>query len=494
MVPSRFLAFDIGAESGRAIVGTLEGGRLSLEEIHRFPNEPVEVRGTMYWDVLSLHNNVLKGLGAYVRRFGGSVDGIGIDTWGVDFGLLARDGALLQNPVHYRDRRTAGMADRVLRKIPPEKLFERSGQPLSPIQTLCQVLSLRLSKNPVLDSAATFLMMPDLFAYFLTDVRRCERTSAAVTQLYDVPAGQWSDEVFRVFDLPRSIMPEIVDSGTVLGELNESVKRGCGLSNAVVIAPCTYDTASAVAAVPGQGEGWAFISSGTWSIVGAMTERPVMSAEAYAAGLRNELALEGFFLCHNIMGLGILQQARSSWARQGETHSYTELAQLAEKAEAGGPLIRVDDPGFLAPTDMVAAIRDYCERTGQRPPEGPGAVTRCILESLACSYRFTLDALGRILGRRFEVLHIVGGGSLNTLLCQLTADITALRVVAGPSEAAACGNVLVQAMSRGAVGSAQEIRDVVRKSSVLVEYTPRNAPPSQELYLRHLGLRARTKK
>jgi rhamnulokinase len=494
MAPSRFLAFDIGAESGRAVVGTLEGGRLSLEEIHRFPNEPVEICGTLHWDVLSLHNNVLKGLGAYARRFGGSVDGIGIDTWGVDFGLLARDGALLQNPVHYRDRRTTGMADQVLREMPPEKLFERSGLPLSPIHTLCKMLSLRLGKNPVLDSATTFLMMPDLFAYFLTGVKRCERTNAAATQLYDVPAGQWSDEVFRVFDLPRSIMPEIVDPGAVLGELNESVKRGCGLSNAVVIAPCTHDTASAVAAVPGQGEDWAFISSGTWSVVGAMTERLVTSAEAYAAGLCNELTLQRFFLCHNIMGLGILQQARSCWAQQGQSYSYSELVQLAEKAANGGPLIRADDPAFLAPSDMVAAIQDYCKRTGQRTPEGPAAITRCILESLACSYRVTLDALGRILGRRFEVLHIVGGGSLNTLLCQLAADTTALRVVAGPSEATICGNVLVQAMARGAVGSAQEIRDVVRKSSVLVEYKPREAGPSQERYRQYLGLAARKDK
>ncbi len=489
MAPSRFLAFDIGAESGRAVVGTLDCGKLSLEEIHRFPNEPAEVCGVLHWDVLSLYDNVLKGLEAYVQRFGDSVDGIGIDTWGVDFGLLARDGALLQSPVHYRDRRTTGMPEQILRKISPEKVFERSGLPLSRIDTLCQMLSLRLNHSPVLDSAATFLMMPDLLAYFLTGVKRCERTNAATTQLYDVPAGRWSDEMFHLFNLPRSIMPEIVDPGAVLGELSESVRRGCGLSEGIVIAPCTHDTASAVAAVPGHGDNWAFINSGTWSIIGAMTERPVASAEAFTAGLCNELTLQSFFLCHNIMGLWILQQTRSSWARQGEIYSYAELAQFAEKAQAGGPLIRPDDPSFLAPADMVAAIRDYCRRTDQRPPEGPVAVTRCILESLACSYRLTLDALGRILGRRFEVLHIVGGGSLNTLLCQLTADATALRVVAGPVEATVCGNVLVQAMARAAVGSALEIRDVVRTSSALVEYQPRGAGPSLELYC---GLSTRT--
>ena len=478
----RFLALDLGAESGRAVVGTLEGGRLSLEELHRFANEPVEVGGTLHWDVLGLYGNVLKGMLAYSQRFGGSVDGIGIDTWGVDFGLLAADGTLLQNPVHYRDSRTDGIADAVAERMPHERVYELAGMPLYPIQTLCQLLAMRRAASPILDAASTFLMMPDLLGYFLTGEKRGERTDAITTELYDPRAGRWCDEIFERLDLPREIMPTLVDPGTVLGGLRDSVGRQTGLEQGVVIDSCTHDTASAVAAVPAEGDDWAFVSSGTWSVVGALTDRVVTTPEALAAGFCNELTVGSFFLCRNIMGLWLLQQARAAWERGGQAYSYPDLVALAGQSPAGGPLIDPDDGAFLAPEDMSRAIAEYCERTDQPQPRGPAASARCILESLALSYRHALEQLGSILGRRFRAVHVVGGGSLNTLLCQLTADATALPVVAGPVETTAAGNVLVQALARGHLASPAEVRRVVRRSTDLARYEPKDTAAWQERY------------
>ena len=333
----RYLAFDLGAESGRAVVGTYQDGHLELEEISRFPNEPVPVHDTLYWDVLALHNNVLKGMAAYTGRYGDAVDGVGIDTWGVDFGLLSKRGELLQNPVHYRDRRTQTMLHEAHSRIAPEELFRCTGMALLPINTSLQLLSLRVNQNPVLDHAAILLMMPDLLAYFLTGRKCCERTNAVTTQLYDPRGGRWNEEVVRKLDLPLSVLPELVNPGTILGELLDSIAKPLRLKRALVIAPCTHDTASAVAAVPADGADWAFLSSGTWSVVGALTPEVITSPEAYAAGLLNELTLESYFLCRNTMGLWLLQQARAGWQRAGKAYSYEDLVKLAEQASPGGP-------------------------------------------------------------------------------------------------------------------------------------------------------------
>ncbi len=488
MDDKRFLAVDLGAESGRIVVGTLHEGRLSLEEIHRFQNEPVEVCGTLHWDVLDLYKNVLKGLREYARRFGDSAEGVGIDTWAVDFGLLARDGSLLQNPVCYRDHRTDGMPEFIRSRMPEKELYARVGIFLLPIYTLCQMASLRQGNSPILDEAETFLMMPDLLAYFLSGRMACERTNAISTQLYDPRAGAWHPEVFETFDLPMGIMPDLVDPGTVLGPLRESVGADTGLRRADVIAPCTHDTGSAVAAVPGGGGDWAFLSSGTWSIIGSLTDDVVTGEDALDAGLCNELTLGSFFLCQNIMGLWLLQQARAAWERGGSAYSYPELAELAEGAPRGGPIVASNDEGFMAPDDMLQAIRDYCRRTGQPEPEGPAQVTRCILESLALCYRHALDRMAGILGRSYRTLHVVGGGSQNTLLCRFTASATGLAVVSGPVEATVAGNVLVQAYAKGCLGSPDEIREVVRASSDLVEYAPRDSAYWDDRYGEYLEL------
>ena len=484
MAESRFLAFDLGASNGRAVVGTLADGRLSLEVIHRFDNEPVEVCGTVYWNILGLYQNVLTGMRTYVDTFGDTVDGIGIDTWGVDFGLLGRDGALLANPVHYRDRRTEGTVERVCSQMPAEEVFQHTGMSLWPIQTLFQLLAMRLGNSPVLGAATRFLMMPDLLAYYLTGRQCVERTNAIATQLYDTCAAQWWDGAFDLFGLPRSIMPELVDPGTVLGEVSDAVKRETGLKRGVVIAPCTHDTGSAVAAVPGQGADWAFLSSGTWSVVGALVDEPVTTHEAFAAGLCNELTVDGLFLCRNIMGLWLLQQARAVWQRQGQTYSYDDLAAMASDAPADGPVVDPDDPAFLAPDDMCQTIRDYCTRTSQSPPATPGEVARCVLDSLALTYRYRLDQLADMLERSFRVLHVVGGGCHNRLLCQFTADATGLPVLAGPAEATVVGNLLVQAMAVGRLASPTEVRDTARRSAHPVTYEPRDTPAWEARYER----------
>ncbi|MBZ5562857.1 MAG: rhamnulokinase [Acidobacteriia bacterium] len=488
MPAHRFLAFDLGAESGRGVVGTLDNDTLALEEIHRFANEPVEVCGTLHWDVLALYSNLLKGMRAYVARYGDSVEGVGIDTWGVDFGLLGEDGKLLQNPVHYRDARTEGMLQEAARRMLPEELYRCAGVPLSPVNTSVQLLSLRVRQSPLLSQAKTLLMMPDLFNYFLTGQQGCERTNAVSTQLYDPRKRQWSEEAFKKLDLPLSIMPPLVDPGTVWGELHESVRRGVGLKRGVAIAPCTHDTASAVAAVPGKGRNWAFISSGTWSVVGTLTEECLTSPEAFSAGFFNELTLGSFFLCRNIMGLWLLQQSRAAWREGGEDLSYEALVRRAARIPESPALINPDDSPFLAPQDMSEAIQAFCARTGQRAPQGPGEETRCILESLALSYRKALEDLSRVLGRRFTRLHVVGGGSRNELLCQLTANATGLPVVAGPVEATVAGNVLVQALAARCLSGSGEIRDCIDRSSQLTEYQPRDQAAWEDRYARYVEI------
>ena len=484
----RFLAFDLGAESGRGVAGTLQGDQLALEEIHRFPNEPVEVCGTLFWDVLALYNQLLKGLRQYVARYGEAVDGVGVDTWGVDFGLLGRDGKLLQNPVHYRDARTQGMMEEACRRIPAATLFSCTGVPLSPVNTSLQLLALRTRQSALLDSAATLLMMPDLFHYFLTGQAKTERTNASSTQLYNPRQRGWCEDVLRKLDLPLSIMPELVDPGTVVGELREPVGRAVGLKRGVAIAPCTHDTASAVAAVPLTGEDSAFLSSGTWSVVGALTNQAVTSPEAFSAGLCNELTLHSSFLCRNIMGLWLLQGVRAAWRQKGEEYSYEELVKLAEEAPECTALLDPDDPTFYAPADMTVAIREFCARTGQPSPEKPAEMTRCILASLGVCYKYRLDQMARILGRRFRNLHVVGGGSRNPLLCQFAANATGLAVLAGPAEATVIGNLLVQAVAVGALASDREIRQVVRSSFPLVEYQPQECERWQDQYGKYLRL------
>lgn len=485
-MPSDLLGFDLGAESGRLVVGRLQNQRLSFEETFRFVVEPVAVSGMLYWNILDLYKRTLEGLGKYQGGHRQALAGIGIASWSNDFGLLAADGHLLGNPVHYRDHRTRGMVAKLQERITPDAIHRTTGMALAPTQAVCQLLAMRLQADVRLECARTFLMIPDLLTFFLTGERACEQTNVINTQLYSPHTGSWWKEMLEILELPNSIMPKVLPPGTEIGRLVGDAARETGLEDIPVYASCTHDTASAVAAVPGAGREWAFISSGTWSVVGTMVSQ--MIPDACTLGLCNELTLEGTFLCRNIIGLWLLQRARRAFASLGQTYTYAELVTLATNESPGTAILNVDDPIFLGPEDMLKAIREFCHRHGQVVPKTPGSLTRCILESLALSYRHALEHIARLTGKSFETVHVVGGGSNNALLCQMTADATQTIVIAGPTEATAIGNLLTVAVGLGMLGNAADVREVVRTSCNLVEYTPSDVGYWADLYGRYLGI------
>ena len=467
-----FLAIDLGAESGRALLGRFDGEQVTLEEIHRFPNEPVQLVDGLYWDVLSIFREVKRGLAKAAAAEVGRLESVGVDSWAVDFALLDREGALVSNPLNHRDPRTEGMVEKAFERVPKEEIYETTGIQFIRINTLYQLLAMQGS--PLLEAAESLLLIPDLINYWLTGEKACEFTNATTTQLYGLEAGGWAQDLLQRMSLPVDVFPKIVPPATELGSLLPEVAEEVGLGTQLpVVAVASHDTASAVVAVPAEGESFAYVSSGTWSLVGVETPQPVVTQEAMDANFTNEGGFGGRtrFL-KNVMGLWLLQECRRVWAQEGQEYSYEELARLAEEAPASGPLVDPDHPSFLAPGDMPSRIRRFCEATDQRPPEELGQVARCIFESLALKYQWVVAQAGEIAGRSVEAVHIVGGGSQNSLLCQLTADATRLPVLAGPVEATALGNVMVQAYARGYVESLEEIRAVVRRSTDINRYTP----------------------
>jgi rhamnulokinase len=466
------VAVDLGAESGRAVLGRFAGERMTLEEVHRFPNKPVQLPDGLHWDVLRIIGEVKDGL-ARAARSAERIESLGVDTWGVDFALLDRDGSLISNPYHYRDPRTEGIDERAFDRMPKEEIYEVTGIQFLPINTLYQLLA--MEGSPLLGAAQTLLLIPDLIGYWLTGEKACEFTIASTTQLCDARSGGWAHDLMEKMGFPTHIFGEIIPPGTELGPLLPEVAEEIGVKEGFpVTAVASHDTASAVVAVPAESENFAYISSGTWSLVGVELPEPAIAPEGMHANFTNEGGFGGTtrFL-KNVMGLWILQECRRSWAREGRDYSYEELTRLAEEAPAAGSLLDPDHPTFLPPGDMPGRIRRFCRETGQNPPEEPGEVVRCVLESLALKYRWVLERAEYITGRRAEVIHVVGGGVRNTLLCQLTADATRRTVRAGPVEATAMGNVMVQAYARGYLGSLEEIRAAVRGSSVEVhDYQP----------------------
>jgi rhamnulokinase len=489
---SNYLAFDLGASGGRAMVGHLDGERLTLETIHRFPNGPVQVFGNLYWDVLRLFDELRAGLGAYARAYGSAPAGIGLDTWGVDFALLGRNDALLGNPRHYRDPRTDGMLEAAFARVPREEVFSQTGIQFMQINTLYQLLAMRLQDDPALDQARTFLMIPDLLNYWLTGVKANEFSDATTSQMYNPRTRTWAKPLLEALDLPTAFLQEIVPPGSVLGPLHGTLADAFGMQGAQVIAPATHDTGSAVAAVPAVGSDYAYISSGTWSLMGVETPEPVINADSLAYNFTNEGGVLGTFrLLKNIMGLWLLQESRRTWMQEGAEHSWDELVALAEQAPAFGAVIEPDSHAFLRPGDMPARIRAYCQRTGQRVPQSKGEIMRCIMESLALKYRWVLEKLELLLGKPLRTIHVVGGGCQNRLLCQFTADATQRPVVAGPVEATAMGNILMQALARGEIASLAEGRELVRRSFNVRTYEPSAPEPWQAAYERYLALRER---
>lgn len=491
--PLNFLAFDLGAESGRGMLGQFDGERIQLSEVHRFPNGPVYLPDGMHWDALRLWTEIRHSMELIAREHGGGLDGIGIDTWGVDFGLLDRDGALVSNPYHYRDSRTEGMMDEAFRRVPREEIFDRTGIQFMPLNSLFQLQSMVVNHSPALDIAETFLTMPDLFNYWLTGRKVSEFSIATTTQCYDPRQGDWSRSMLDRLGIPTHIFPEIVPSGTVLGHLSPAVAQDVGLDSVSVVAPACHDTGSAVAAVPAKGPGFAWISSGTWSIIGAELTEPVINEQSLAFNLTNEGGADGTFrFCKNVMGLWLLQECRRTWARQGEEFSWDELTQIGAEADPFQAVVDPDYDGFLRPGDMPSRIRAYCENTNQPVPQGKGAVIRCALESIALKYRWVLERVEEMLGHRLEPLHIVGGGTQNRLLSQLTADATDREVITGPIEATATGNIIVQAMALGHLASLEEGREVVRNSFEVINFEPVSQPEWEEAYARLLSVMEQT--
>lgn len=484
-----FLAFDLGAENGRAVLGRLDGEKLELSEVHRFANGPGRVLDSLHWDVLRLWSEMKRGLRLCARECETELAGIGVDTWGVDFALLGADDSLLGNPHHYRDRRAEGMMEEAFRRVPREEVFERTGIQFMQINTLYHLLAMAVHKSPALEVARTFLMMPDLFNFWLTGRKACEFTDATTTQFYDPREGAWSRPLFEKLGLPFHILPEIVPPGTVLGPLLPSVAEEVGLGEVRVIAPACHDTGSAVAAVPARGQNWAYISSGTWSLMGAEITEPIINAQSLAYNFTNEGGVCGTFrFLKNIMGLWLVQECKRTWAGAGEDFSYDELTQMAVHAEPFKALVDPDYHTFLRPGDMPARIRTFCEKTGQPMPETKGAIVRCALESLALKYRWVLERLEEMLGCRLRTVHLIGGGSRNKLLDQFTADATQCPVVAGPAEATAIGNIIMQALALDHIASLEEGRQMIRRSFGVVTYEPRDPARWDEAYARFLRI------
>ncbi len=463
---------DLGAESGRAILGTITEGKLALEELHRFPNTPVRIPQGLYWDTFRLWHEIQQGMAVAGRERQLRLKGIGVDTWGVDFGLFGVDGALVDNPRHYRDTRNNGMIEKLAEAVGKEEVFRHTGIQFMQLNSLCQLLAMRLAGSPALEVARTLLFMPDIFNYWLTGVARAEVTIASTSQFYDPAGKHWATELLEKLELPVSILPEIVVSGTELGPILAGVAETTGLDAATpVFATGCHDTASAVAAVPAAGEDWCYISSGTWSLMGVEIDEPVINEQSLAENLTNEVGVAGKIrLLKNIAGLWLIQECRKAWALEGAEYSYAQLAAMADGAEPFQAVLHPD--AFLEPGRMPERIAAYCRSTGQQPPEQPAGMARVIFESLALRYRQVLESIESLLGRKLGVIHIVGGGSRNQVLNQLVANATGCTVIAGPSEATAAGNVLVQAIGSGLLSGLEQAREVVRASFPLEVVEP----------------------
>ncbi|HMQ33610.1 MAG TPA: rhamnulokinase family protein [Chloroflexaceae bacterium] len=474
---TNFLAVDIGASSGRVILARWDGRQFALEELHRFWNGPLEEGGHLHWEAGRLWREIQAGLAAYARRDAAPLAGIGIDTWAVDYGLLDAEGRLLGNPFHYRDPRTAGMPALVDAQIPPAELYAATGIQRLPLNTLYQLAAAARAADGRLAAADTLLLMPDLFHYWLTGRKVAEYTNATTTMLLDARERRWATDLLDRLGLPAHILPPVVEPGTALGPLLPAVRDAAGLRHdAPVIAVGTHDTASAVAAVPGLDERSAYISSGTWSLVGVELGAPVLSAQAQRLNFTNEGGVAGTVrFLKNVAGLWLLQECRRQWQQEGQSYGWPELVALAEAAPPLRSLVDPDAPEFLAVGDMPATIRAACLRTGQPVPESVGALVRCCLESLALKYRWVVEALEGLTGRRIETVRVVGGGSQNALLCQLTADACKRPVVAGPAEGTALGNVLVQAIATGHLPDLAAGRRAAAASVPQTLYAPRES-------------------
>lgn len=477
----KVLAFDFGASSGRAIIGSLEDGKITLKEVHRFTNDPVKLGDTLYWDVLRLFHEIKQGI--VKAKIAGGFDSIGIDTWGVDFGLIDKNGRLLENPVHYRDLRTVGLVDEAFKTIPKEKLYNITGIQFMELNTLFQLISLRRQRPELLDRADKMLFMPDLFAYFLTGKMCSEYSIASTSQLIDINERTWSKEILDGFGISESIFAPLVQPGTLLGNLSPEICEECGVESVPVISVCGHDTQSAITAVPCEDGNFAFLSSGTWSLFGTELDEPIVNETSLNINITNEGGLGGKtgFL-KNIIGLWLIQESRRQWQREGKDYSYADLEKFALAEEPFKCFIDPDAPEFVPQGNIPKRVQEFCQKTGQYVPESVGEIMRCIYESLAMKYRLTFEKLCECTKKDYPVIHVIGGGTKDGLLCKMTANSCDRVVKAGPIEATVMGNVAVQFMSDGTIESINEARKTVAASEALKTYEPQDVDQWKEAY------------
>lgn len=480
MKNSTHVALDIGAESGRAIAANWDGRRLALEEIHRFPNGPIAVADSLRWDLPHLGHEIEHGLGLAAARFGDRIASVGVDTWGLDYVLMSRSDEVLGWPHCYRDPRTRGRVQELCDRVPRAEVFAATGCQFLEINTLCQWLAHTAQSPEVFAAAERFLLLPDWLNWSLCGSHVVEFTNATTTQFLNPHRRDWARELLTRLQLPTHLLPSVVPPGTRLDLLRSSVRRRTGMREVPVIAPATHDTGSAVAAVPTEHTGrsdWAYISSGTWSLVGIESAVPHLSAAALAANVTNEGGVEGTWrVLKNVTGLWLVQRCRQRFSERGGPTDYAQLAALAAAIPGAGAWVDPDDPAFFNPPDMPAAIAQYCRQNSQPIPACEGALVRCVLESLALKYHVVLTELETLTGQRIEVIHIVGGGSRNSLLNQLTANATGRPVIAGPVEATALGNALLQLRSLGELSSLTELRAAAAASETLGRFDPAPDP------------------
>lgn len=483
----KVLAIDFGASSGRAVIGDFDGEKITLTEIHRFSNDPVILGKTMYWDVLRLFHEIKQSL--IKSKAYGEIESVAIDTWGVDFGLLDKDGRLLENPVHYRDSRTSGMVDESFRLIDKDEFYSITGNQFMEINTAFQLLSLAKNRPELLKRADKLLLMPDLLSYFLGGAIHAEQSIASTTQLFDQKNKCWSEKVLDSLGIKKSLMPEIIPCGVCVGTLSAEICEELDIKPAKIIAVCGHDTQSALTACPAVEKDFAFLSCGTWSLLGTELDEPIIDENSNRLNVTNELGCEGktSFL-KNIIGLWLIQESRRQWAREGKEYSFMELENLAKQAEPFKCFIDPDAPEFTPAGNIPKRIKEYCKRTGQAIPKSVGEIMRCIYESLALKYRSAIEQLEECTGRKFETLYMFGGGTKDRFLSALTANACGIKVSSGPVEATSLGNIAVQLMSDGTVSGLAEAREIVRRSEKIYTFEPNGSEDWNNAYEKFVKL------
>ena len=477
----RVLAFDFGASSGRAILGIFDGEKIELQEVHRFSNDPVKINGTVYWDVQRLFFEIKQGI--LKAKEAGGFDSIGIDTWGVDFGLLRKDGTLVENPVHYRDARNDGMVEKATEYMSKERMYDITGIQFMDFNTIFQLLSLKENRPYILEEADKLLFMPDLLNYMLSGVKSTEFSIATTSQMVDLKTNNWSEEILDTFGINKNLLTDIAPTGAVIGQLSDEICEELGVSKADIVSVAAHDTQSAITATPCEFDDFAFISCGTWSLFGTEVKEPIINEASKKLNVTNEGGYDytTAFL-KNICGLWLIQESRRQWIREGKEYSYAELEKLALECEPFKCFIDPDAPEFAPMGNLPRRVKEYCEKTGQYVPQTVGEIIRCIYESLALKYRYTFDGIKECTGKDYDRIHVMGGGTKDKLLLQMTAQSCNVNVYGGPIEATALGNVAIQLMSTGAIKDIKEARKIIAKGENLKLYEPKDNADWEKAY------------